>query len=480
MNTPRLRLLSLALLAAGMAQAQQAQQAPQQLDKVVVTGQAASLRSALDKQRNATGVVSIVHADGIGQLPDANAAEALARLPGVSVERDQGEGRFIRVRGLGPDLNAVSINGSLAPAAEADRRAPGLDLLPAGLIRSLEVHKTLLPEQDAQALGGLVAVNTLSAFDLAGPLLALELGANHDANAGKSRPRASLVHAQRLGRFGSAVAISFDERRFASDNVETGGAWDGNALEEFDRRRYEITRERIAAAFNLDWREGAQQAYLRGFASRFTDDEARQSHALAFEDAQTEGQTGAAESLRSLKSRREQSRMEALSLGGQWPLAEGLLRAELGASRASESKPDGIGAAEFVAEFDEGIGFRDSRGPRLIAPAAVNQAAGYELDKLEFEQGLSRDRARHLKLDLSQALGETIEMKLGLKLGRRTKTNAEEITAIDAGDLDDAPFAMSGFLLPGRVDYAFGDFGPGLAAAPLYALRGGLNLADFR
>jgi TonB-dependent receptor len=159
----RLSLLSLALTALA-AQAQSP--APQQLAPVLVNGQAAALRSALDKQRNAQGVVSIVHADAIGHLPDANAAEALARLPGVSVERDQGEGRFIRVRGLGPDLNGVSINGSVVPAAEADRRAPGLDLLPAGLIRALEVHKTLLPEQDANALGGQVSVQTLSAFDL--------------------------------------------------------------------------------------------------------------------------------------------------------------------------------------------------------------------------------------------------------------------------------------------------------------------------
>ena len=68
----------------------------------------------------------MVHADGIGQLPDDNAAEALQRIPGVSTERDQGEGRFVSVRGLGADLNAVTINGTLVPAPESDRRGVAL------------------------------------------------------------------------------------------------------------------------------------------------------------------------------------------------------------------------------------------------------------------------------------------------------------------------------------------------------------------
>jgi TonB-dependent receptor len=288
-TTPRLSLLALCLLSAfSPVQAQDSKPA-ETLDRVLVTGQAANLRSALAKQQAAQGIVNIVHADAIGQLPDNNAAEALARLPGVSVERDQGEGRFIRVRGLGPDYNAVTINGATMPASEADRRAPGLDVVPAGLIRSLEVSKTLTPEQDANSIGGSVSVNTLSAFDLAGRLFSVELGANHDANAGKTRPRGSLTFADRFAgqRLGVALALSADQRRFASDNVETGGAWDGDKLEEFELRRYEITRERVGAALNLDYRPAAgQQFYLRGFASRFSDREQRESLGIAFEDAQ--------------------------------------------------------------------------------------------------------------------------------------------------------------------------------------------------
>lgn len=111
---------------------QVAQVAEMTLPVVSVVGQAASLDSALDVQQMSDNIVSVVHADDIGQLPDNNAAEALQRIPGISVERDQGEGRYVRIRGLGPDLNTVTINGSLVPAPESDRRAVSLDVLPAG------------------------------------------------------------------------------------------------------------------------------------------------------------------------------------------------------------------------------------------------------------------------------------------------------------------------------------------------------------
>lgn len=140
-------------------------------NSVIITGQRASLRKALEMQEKADNIVSVISSDDIGGLPDKNAAEALARLPGVSVQRDQGEGRYVVVRGLGADLNAVTINGALVPSPEAGRRAVALDVLPAGLIRSLEVTKTLRPEQDANSLGGTVEVKALSAFDLPGKIL---------------------------------------------------------------------------------------------------------------------------------------------------------------------------------------------------------------------------------------------------------------------------------------------------------------------
>lgn len=476
--------LALGIVFAAQAQSEKAT-AGSKLERVELSGQRANLISALEKQREAQGVLSVVHADDIGQLPDNNAAEALARLPGVSVERDQGEGRFVRVRGLGSDYNNVTINGATVPASEAGRRAPGLDVVPAGLIRSLEVDKTLTPEQDANSIGGHVSVNTLSAFDLKGPLFTLEGGTNYDANAGKTRPRGALTYADRFagGRLGVALALSMDQRRFASDNVETGGAWDGDKLEGLELRRYAIERERIGGAFSIDYKPGAEQhLYLRGFASKFTDEEVRQSQAIDFATALAAGAQGKATAARGLKQRQEIAKTSSLALGGSQSLAAWRLAAEAGLGRASEDTPDALASSAFTASFD-GVGFSDGRRPLLQGPAVMTTAAPYALDKMKIESSLARDHVRHLKLDLRRAFelgGETeLEFKTGLKATRRHKDSEQETYAVKGKSIG-KPTLVS---LSGQpmVDYPWGgSFGPAIDAGLMRQLIGTLDLSKFR
>ncbi|MET0009178.1 MAG: TonB-dependent receptor plug domain-containing protein, partial [Candidatus Thiodiazotropha sp. 6PLUC4] len=212
----------------------------QVLETIQVTGQAASMDSALDVQQMADNIVSAVHADDIGQLPDTNAAEALQRLPGVSIERDQGEGRYVRIRGMAPDMNSVTINGSLVPSPESDSRAVALDVLPSGLISSLEISKTLTPDQDANSIGGTIDVKTISAFDHKGLFYSLEGGGSNNTNIDKTSPYGSAAWSDLFAddKLGIAAGINSDTREFGSDNTETGGAWDQSgatpALEEFE------------------------------------------------------------------------------------------------------------------------------------------------------------------------------------------------------------------------------------------------------
>ena len=113
----------ISVLALAIASSSQLLAAEPATEYVEVVGQAVSIDKALKEQRSSDNVESVVHADGIGQLPDDNAAEALQRIPGLSVERDQGEGRFVRVRGLAPDYNTVTYNGTQLAAPESGRRA---------------------------------------------------------------------------------------------------------------------------------------------------------------------------------------------------------------------------------------------------------------------------------------------------------------------------------------------------------------------
>ncbi|SEK79747.1 TonB-dependent receptor [Roseateles sp. YR242] len=464
---------------------------PQKLDTVVTLGQAAALRSAVDKQAAATGIINVVHADGIGQLPDNNAAEALARLPGVSVERDQGEGRFIRVRGLGPDYNTVTINGAVAPASQSDKRAPGLDLVPSGLIRSLEVDKTLTPDQDANSLGGTVTVRTLSAFDQPGRLFTVEAGGNYDANAGKTRPRGSVAFADRFagGTVGLAVAVSADQRRFASDNVETGGDWNDGKLNSFELRRYEITRERVGAALNLDYRpDAAHLFYLRSFSSRFTDQENRQSMAVEFDEALAPGETGDGTVSRGLKQRKEVNKSSAVVLGTELTQGAWKAWAEVGAGRASENKPDTLSSSSFTADFS-GLGYTSTVRPMPTAVEGLNDASNYRFNKAKIEQSHATDQVRHAKVDLQREFdvaGWDLDLKGGLKATRRDKDNAQEVFAPSAKALGKSPYSLTAaqlnlgnFLSGANVSYPWASFGPGIDASKLRTLYGN-SLEAFR
>ncbi|SNR69328.1 TonB-dependent receptor [Methylobacillus rhizosphaerae] len=456
------------------------------LPVVSVVGQAASMDSALDVQQMSDNIVSVVHADDIGQLPDTNAAEALQRIPGISIERDQGEGRYVRIRGLGPDLNAVTINGSLVPAPESDRRAVSLDVLPAGLIRSLEVSKTLMPSQDANSIGGTVEVKTISAFDHKGTFYSLEAGASHDTNTDQESPNFAAAWSDRFldGKLGIALGVNSSKRKFGSDNAETGGAWDLSgprpALEEFQRRDYSITRERQGGIFNLDYRPNDKESYyLRTLYSRFIDKEVRQRHNIEFDDPQQVGELGTAESSRELKSREETQDIASVVLGGERTFNDWKVAVAMGASRASQDTPDAIDAATFESGQSYLAGYSSSRLPRLISDGSINNASDYELDSIELSKQKTVDRERNLKVDIDHkwsALGVDSELKFGAKASRRKKTNEMTAWEVDGGDFGNPGL---GDFLGNHVDYDFGNYGPTVSSSSIRHFLSGVNLSDY-
>jgi len=459
---------------------------------VIVTGQRASLARAIAAQEQADNIVSVVSSDDIGHLPDKNAAEALARMPGVSVQRDQGEGRYVVVRGLDADYNSVTINGALVPSPEATRRAVALDVLPAGMIRSLEVTKSATPDQDANSLGGSVEVKTLSAFDLPGTLLNVGAAVGHDTNTSQNSPSANLLWAQRFmdGKLGVAAGISGEKRKFGSDNVETGGDWNGKRLAGFELRDYLPTRERRAGAINLDYRPDAATSYaLRGFISRFSDEESRDRMTIGDfegnEDGVLEGETDTATVERRLRQRKYTQEIRSLTgsldrrMGQYWKL-----HAEAAASSATDKTPDAIADARFTnLESFDGIGFSNPRTPHLIAPAGVADAANYELDSFALERASARDSTRQLRLDLQRDFDAgdwNGAVKFGAKTTRRDKktdTEAWEYGSDDPTDDDyfgAGPTSMSAFVNGTRLNYPFGNLGYAIDPALVRARLAGL------
>jgi hypothetical protein len=131
-----------------------------ELEGIVVTGALQGQQRALNQQKSADNIKNIVSADQIGRFPDPNVAEALQRVPAINIERDQGEGRYVLVRGLAPQFTNISINGEQIPSPEAGVRYVALDAIPADQLSSIEVSKSLTPDMDGDAIGGSVNLIT--------------------------------------------------------------------------------------------------------------------------------------------------------------------------------------------------------------------------------------------------------------------------------------------------------------------------------
>src|SRR5690606_12087785 len=139
-NRPPLPARTIAMLVALAAIEVQAQ--GEQIEEVQIIGSRASMQSAIQRQRNSDKVAGVVDSDAIGNFADINVSESLRRISGVMVENDQGEGRYVSVRGMNTDLNAMTINGVSAASPE-DRRGVMLDGVPTDLLDSMTVYKTL-------------------------------------------------------------------------------------------------------------------------------------------------------------------------------------------------------------------------------------------------------------------------------------------------------------------------------------------------
>lgn len=124
------------------------------IDEIRVQSQRVAINDALNRYRASDGISNFLAADDIGQFVDQNVAENLQRLPGISITRDQGEGRFVSVRGIAAGLSTVTINGMRIGTPEDGSRAVPLDIIPSGSVDLLEINKVPTPDMPGDAVGG--------------------------------------------------------------------------------------------------------------------------------------------------------------------------------------------------------------------------------------------------------------------------------------------------------------------------------------
>ncbi len=239
------------------------------LDEIVVTGSfATSLADALTIKRRADSIADAVSASDIGNFPAVNVAEALQRVPGVSISREAGEGQFVSVRGLGPNFQSVTLNG--APIAynenirnsDQSGRQFQFRVIPADLISGIVVTKAPTADLLDGGIGSNIDIRTADALDTE-MFATARLFTHYEDRTEKNTPNGSLSAGWRNAdrTFGVIAGVSLATRDVQFDRVQTTGytnrVVNGETVavpNEIQTTLEREERERISAMAGLSWR----------------------------------------------------------------------------------------------------------------------------------------------------------------------------------------------------------------------------------
>ncbi len=271
---------------------------------------------ALNRQKNAINITNIVASDQIGRFPDKNAAEATQRIPGVSLNRDMGEGRYIIIRGTEARLNSTTVNGERIPSPEAGVRNVALDTIPADLLESIEVSKALRPDMDGDSIGGTVDLVTRRAPEET--RVSVALGAGYSALMEETAPNGSFTFGGRVGdekKWGLLLTGSASDTKRGADNIEP--EYDDGDLGELQFRDYTTERERYGVTADIDYKASQRSNYyLRGLWTNYVDTELRRRKTMVVEDDELE---------RDIKDRTQESLINSISFGGENTIGESMV-----------------------------------------------------------------------------------------------------------------------------------------------------------
>ncbi len=210
--------------------------APAVLEEVVVTGIRSSLQRSMDVKRDSQGVVDAISAEDIGKMPDTNLAESLQRVTGVSIDRVNGEGSRVTVRGFGPDFNVITLNGRYMPAANLEdttasaSRSFNFQQLAAESVSGVQVYKTGRADLPTGGIGSVLNITTTRPLELPEGALSFGMKAHHDTtneDGDDWTPEVSGIYSSTFadGTFGVAIAASYAERDSGYAQAGTTSGW---------------------------------------------------------------------------------------------------------------------------------------------------------------------------------------------------------------------------------------------------------------
>ncbi len=431
-------------LAIGMALSGQ-MLAQESVEEITVVGSRASLQSAIQKQRNSDKVVGVIDSDALGTFADINVAESLRRISGIMVENDQGEGRYVSVRGMNTDLNAMTING-VSTAAPEDRRGIILDGVPSDLLDSMTVYKTLTPNLDADTIGGAVDLETITGFSYDEMFVRLKAETSYnELTSDASNPKLSATFTNRWdvsgGEFAAALVLSDQERRIVAHNNEVGGWGDVAPNDDYETRFYDLTRERQGAVLALDYRSDSGNSYFAHiFRNEYSDKEWRakwetrdglednepviNGSTFSYADSKVDSEG---------RNRTEIREITSLRLGASLQLNDrNRMDVEFFTSEAEQDDRDRQ-AVIFRSVFYDNS---DANKPAVSFASDFYDPSIFALDAFEREFTLNTDEDIGAKIDVTFDLNNNTQLQYGLKIRQREKLNELNFCAYEpTGDI---------------------------------------------
>jgi TonB-dependent receptor len=422
--------------------------------------------AALDRQNEADNLVTVLSGDEIRALPNGNAAEAAGRMPDVSLERDEGEGKFVQVRGTEPRLSNVTIDGVHVPGTERGDRIVKLDDVPSDVLAAIEVSKTLTADMDADAIGGSVNLVTKTPEGAPRGYVAAQYGRmsllDRDVSQG------TLTYGGRVGadgRLGFLLGGSVDRNNRAINDVEPSWSVDGSGRSipvEWSQRDYTYYRTRYGMGADVDYRVNDHSAvFLKGLWSLFKNHGTRYVYDIATGgDSAGAGTTGygtGAALTREVQQRTPTEQLWGVTAGarherGAWTLDYSATFAGTRQSVVDYRSSDFTYGDSLTIKYDASNSQMPTYQYLDAAEAArATNPANFLLDGYDANNGLTkgRDLGGQLNAQLAYALGShPSSFKVGLRLRDETKDYTRNNVSFGASQVFTLAQALGSFSDP--------------------------------
>ncbi len=400
-------------------------------------------KTARSEQKAAPNIVNIQSAETIEKYPDFNAAEALGRIPGVSMSEDTGEGRFVEIRGIDGNLNGATFGGVVLlntnPGGTyfgGGGRAVEMDTIPIGAVDRLEVIKSLRPDMDAEGLGGVIEVSPRSAATIKRPFVEATLAGGYEALRGDYKPfRAEIATGFRSGAWSAILTASQFNNNQAIDDVEAD-YFDstGKTFDDLQLRHYDYHRRRYGLGTEIDYQPTSGHTYyLRANAAGYVESVLKRHQVLnGLGDSTTQSGDVITASGASLQmnttDEQEAHRNTIFAVGGNDRFGDVKLDYQLSYSRSSFRVEYNYGG-RFDSDTDYTIAYNnggDGNHPifNIVRGGSINDGSQYYLKRLNNSQENDVDTENGAQINIAfpaHWLGDD-ELKFGLRLRDRTKT----------------------------------------------------------